>query len=278
MVSADHDLGAVSEMALSAESFAEFTQRCFSYLNPLVGFDAACSMLAADDGTVRQLSTLGYSHAQLLRDIPRFLDELSPSELLGFASDRSAVDLDVLAPQRRARLAVYRELLVPFGVSLYVGNIWQSRFGVFALHLARTGPVRPFRRAELARLHLSLPSIRLGQALLASNESAIGCAPGKVDWWESAWNLSERERDTVALVARGFRNGEIAKLLRISANTVRNHLASVFRKADVSTRAELVFLMMSSDPADEMDRRSGRSRPWCAVLTKRYQGRVTAIV
>ena len=44
---------------------------------------------------------------------------------------------------------------------------------------------------------------------------------------------------------RGLVNREIAAILTVSPNTVRNHLVAVFRKMNVSTRAELVFVASS---------------------------------
>jgi DNA-binding CsgD family transcriptional regulator len=60
--------------------------------------------------------------------------------------------------------------------------------------------------------------------------------------------LSVKERQVTALVVRGLANREIAALLRVSPNTVRNQLAAVFRKLDVSTRAELVFVATTLVP------------------------------
>src|SRR5262245_37645277 len=222
MFSAQRDGGTVSELALSATSLADFEQRCFSYLKPLVGFDTACSVWSSHDGTVRNVSALEYSEAQLAREFPRYMSELSPTELLGFAAERPALDVQVLTPRRRERLTVYRELLAPLGVSQFVTNVWHSRFGVFGFHFARTAPMRPFRAPQLARLAQIVPSMKLGQALLASEERAAGCAPSELAW-SAAWGLSGRESEIAALVARGLRNTEIAELLRISANTVRNH-------------------------------------------------------
>jgi DNA-binding CsgD family transcriptional regulator len=268
MFAADRDAGAVSEMALGAASLADFEQACFAYMKPLIGFDTACSVWSSHDGAVRHVSAIEYSDAQLLLDFPRFMGELSPGELLGFAAERPALDVNIVTPQRRARLAVYRELLDPLGVSLFVTNVWQSRFGVFGFHFARTGPLRPFCTDELGRMNQIIPSLKLGQALLASDAREIR-ALSAADRWIFDWRLSAREREIAALVARGFRNAEVAALLRISANTVRNHLAAIFRKAEVSTRAELVFAMMSDDPGHDPRRRSSGAKPWSAALVQR---------
>ncbi len=52
-------------------------------------------------------------------------------------------------------------------------------------------------------------------------------------------SLSEREREVIALIGRGMKNKEIAKLLTISETTVRHHLSSIYNKLDVNDRLEL---------------------------------------
>ena len=52
-------------------------------------------------------------------------------------------------------------------------------------------------------------------------------------------NLTERERDVVALVARGMRDVEISKILGIGFSTVRTHLNKAMDKTGASNRAEL---------------------------------------
>ena len=49
-------------------------------------------------------------------------------------------------------------------------------------------------------------------------------------------DLTEREREIVSQVGRGLRNKEIARRLRISEKTVKNHLSNIFRKLKVDNR------------------------------------------
>lgn len=56
----------------------------------------------------------------------------------------------------------------------------------------------------------------------------------------SAPLLSEREIEVLQQVAQGHTNQEIATLLFISENTVRNHLANIYAKLEVHNRAEAV--------------------------------------
>ena len=53
-------------------------------------------------------------------------------------------------------------------------------------------------------------------------------------------SLTARERDVLALLARGLDNRRIASSLRISEKTVRNHVSTIFGKLGVSSRAEAV--------------------------------------
>jgi DNA-binding CsgD family transcriptional regulator len=56
-------------------------------------------------------------------------------------------------------------------------------------------------------------------------------------------DLTDRERDVLAKLIAGSRVAGIAEELFISANTVRNHLKSIYRKLDASSQSEMIELI-----------------------------------
>lgn len=54
-------------------------------------------------------------------------------------------------------------------------------------------------------------------------------------------NLSDRESEILASVAKGYRDKEVAERLFLSPETVRTHLRNIYRKLHVRTRTEAVL-------------------------------------
>lgn len=60
--------------------------------------------------------------------------------------------------------------------------------------------------------------------------------------------LSRRETQVVELATLGHTNAEIAGLLEVSISAVKFHLASVYRKLEVSNRTEAAVAYVSGNP------------------------------
>jgi RNA polymerase sigma factor (sigma-70 family) len=65
---------------------------------------------------------------------------------------------------------------------------------------------------------------------------------------DSALNdLTDREREVLALLATGYTNRQIADQLGITANTVKKHVDHILQKLQVSTRAAAVAVAMRAE-------------------------------
>jgi DNA-binding NarL/FixJ family response regulator len=58
---------------------------------------------------------------------------------------------------------------------------------------------------------------------------------------QEAVHLTEREHETLNLLARGFTDAECAGILGISAHTIGTYVKSIYRKLEVRSRAEAVY-------------------------------------
>ncbi len=63
-----------------------------------------------------------------------------------------------------------------------------------------------------------------------------------------AWDLAPRDAEVLGLLIAGQRNREIAVKLGISENTVKFHVAKIFRKLGVTTRAEATAFVLAHRP------------------------------
>ena len=61
-----------------------------------------------------------------------------------------------------------------------------------------------------------------------------------------AQSLTPRESEVLAMLAEGLGNRAIAARLAISEHTVKTHVAAIFGKLGVSTRAEAVAIGVRS--------------------------------
>jgi len=62
------------------------------------------------------------------------------------------------------------------------------------------------------------------------------------------WDLRPREAEVLSLLIAGQRNREIATNLSISENTVKFHVAKIFRKLGVASRAEATAFVLAHRP------------------------------
>lgn len=64
-------------------------------------------------------------------------------------------------------------------------------------------------------------------------------------------SLTKREREVLELLVQGLSNREISERMSLSEHTVKNYVLHIFDKMGVSSRAELLFHMLSQDKAED---------------------------
>jgi DNA-binding CsgD family transcriptional regulator len=84
-----------------------------------------------------------------------------------------------------------------------------------------------------------------GEFLLMLTETGLQ-APVTAASSQALSGLSARERELVALVARGLTDAQIARELFISISTVRSHLDRIRDKTSCRRRADLTRLALQS--------------------------------
>ena len=72
---------------------------------------------------------------------------------------------------------------------------------------------------------------------LGSWFSGLAAYPGR----ELFPELTDREREVLELLARGYDNPRISRTLVLSDKTVRNHVSTILAKLDASDRADAVM-------------------------------------
>jgi DNA-binding NarL/FixJ family response regulator len=85
----------------------------------------------------------------------------------------------------------------------------------------------------------------LDAEMLGRGKRRLDALAGRTDAPEH--ELTEREREVLALVARGLTNKQIAEALSLSEKTARNHLSHILEKLGLSRRSEAAVYAVQHD-------------------------------
>jgi NarL family two-component system response regulator LiaR len=113
----------------------------------------------------------------------------------------------------------------------------------FILSCLRAGAAGYFYKEHpLKELIDAIVPVHAGKDILKSQNSLNHHKHQPKEGKNCNLNLHPREIEVLRLTARGLRNKEMAKELRISERTVQSHLSNIFNKLDVGSRTEAVLL------------------------------------
>jgi DNA-binding NarL/FixJ family response regulator len=161
----------------------------------------------------------------------------SPAELIEIADNR--LDVAVLAcdPSRAEGMAAIRRLAdgLPDTCIVIVSLAEHDRRVRQALAAGADGIV--FESELETTLAPTMRAVLAGQVSLPRELQRTLAIPA----------FSHREKQVLAMVARGFGNRQIASRLFLAESTVKSHLASAFAKLGVRSRTEAAALLADPD-------------------------------
>jgi len=132
-------------------------------------------------------------------------------------------------------------ILTTFDLDEYVFEALRAGASGFAL-----------KSRPLEELLAAIRTVAAGEALLAPSVTRrliahfAHRAPAPARAAPSLAELTEREREVLALVARGLSNAELAGTLRVSLPTAKTHVSRILTKLGARDRTQLVILAYES--------------------------------
>lgn len=199
------------------------------------------------EGTLAKIRLMIVDDHEMVRLGLRTAIELEPDlSVVGEASNgaEALAKVDVLDPQvilmdvrmeKMGGIEACREIKSRYpGVSILMITSYTDEDAVVSSVLAGASGylLKNVSRAELLR---SIRAAASGQSLLDTDLAKkamkrLSETPGS--------ELTEREREVLALVARGYTNKQIADALYVSEKTARNHVSHILDKLGLSRRSE----------------------------------------
>ncbi|WP_049577547.1 response regulator [Streptomyces sp. SBT349] len=188
-------------------------------------------------------------HQVVRRGLRTFLEVQDDIEVVGEAADgASGVDraeelrpdvilMDVKMPGTDGVEALRRlgDLGNPARV-LIVTSFTERRTVVPALRAGAAGYVH--KDIDPTALAGAIRSVHAGHVLLQSEVADALLAQEGAGENSRAGSLTDREREVLALIARGRSNREIARALVLSEKTVKTHVSNILMKLDLSDRTQ----------------------------------------
>lgn len=236
-----HDLADLSDVAMAASDVHVFRRGLFEVLKRFVPYDRVHAFCCTSLEDPAPLPTAENWRVLAHGEGPRFMADMS--KRVGPAWLRAALDGEIdlaqacCAPEVRDSLVV-EQFVLAYKVRSCVLYTWSNRYGFFGIVSGAQAANARLKSSVRTTLDQLLPVIQGAEAMFRSRQEPL--SETQQARWASAVGLSARERQLVSLAVRGLTNSQIASVFGTSPFTIRNQLASIYRKACVGGRAELI--------------------------------------
>jgi NarL family two-component system response regulator LiaR len=214
-----------------------------------------------DSQTVRVL--IVDDHALMRSGIKDFISAFEWMELAGEAQngveavefcathDVDVVLMDIVMPVMDGTEATRRIVALGKGVKVVVLTSFHEQDLVEkALEAGATSYL--LKNVSASELAAAIRAARRGRSTLAPEATealihAVRQRPGV------GFDLTNRERDVLALIINGLSNAEISEQLSISIATVKYHLTNIFSKLGAKNRVEVATIALEHNLVDNQD-------------------------
>lgn len=242
------NLNSIIHQIYNVEDFNEMKKTIITLIRSLI--PCTCGSILMTKGGNRQVFcdpvTVPESYEDIEREYIKCQD--MDGSLWVVRRKQSTVfrDTDLMPDETREQTEYYQKCFRPFGihysVDLTITN-GQKIMGIMTLY--RTKGEGDFTTDEMRILQLL--SMHL-DARFSKSLKAADAAPAKAQIARFAkdYCLTARETEVLQLVLKNCDNREIAEDLCISENTLKKHLQNLYKKADVSSRVQLIALARSA--------------------------------
>jgi DNA-binding CsgD family transcriptional regulator len=233
----DLAISEIADLAALAETRRAFRDEVMRRLHETVGFDGGwfhtldpslpltTGCWDALDMTYIERARAGWG--EYAPQLIRLLDAMS-------ASRGVALDTDVYNARQRDRHPFFVDIVRPLAMN---HMLWTSlRLGgqdMATIGLARADAGRGFSRRSQEVLRELAPALALAESLLQLRAAA---PPPDGDP-----ALTPKEREILELFEHGASYQDVARMLQISINTVRDHVRHIYEKLHVTSKVEAVL-------------------------------------
>jgi DNA-binding CsgD family transcriptional regulator len=167
------------------------------------------------------------------------------------ASRGVAQDSDVYSARQRERNPFFVDIVRPLAMKHMLWS--QLRLGgqdLGVIGLARADAGRSFTPRSQESLRQLVPALALAESFLQLRSLAppIGALASSDSQNAGDPPLTRKEREILELFEHGASYQDVARILQISINTVRDHVRNIYEKLHVTSKVEAVMKRPRSTP------------------------------
>jgi len=216
--------------------FADNTKAVLKKTADLFGGHAGSMIVASAEGRLSFVDAYNMDAATMLA----YHSELSHEDQLYHASARLPIERPFSAGEMidlnaQEKTDFYEQVLEPSDLYDAINMRFLSAKGVVGFSIFRPkGEL--FQQQHLALSKEIYPHLRRAFALHNRRRASIHLSERAARYF----NFTLKEKDIVELLCKGFSYSEVEAILRISKNTLKWHLKSIFQKVGVSSLSALL--------------------------------------